>query len=118
MLEYKPEKFPQGLKQGQKMAINLRPPSKDHWNVALDLILPLTLDTYRQWHEAKWAAQGLEGKSEGAGVSPTEAPAPRESPQIKAGGSGEALPKRTTLPREQVLEAAHEILVHVHALHI
>ena len=26
MLEYKPEKFPQGLTQGPKMAINLRPP--------------------------------------------------------------------------------------------
>ena len=30
MLEYKPEKFPQGLMQGPKMVINLRPPSNDH----------------------------------------------------------------------------------------
>ena len=30
MLEYKPEKFPQGLMQGSKMAINLRPPSGNH----------------------------------------------------------------------------------------
>ena len=118
MLEYKPEKFPQGLKQGQKMAINLRPPSDDHWNITSDLVLPLTLDTYRQQREAKQAAQGLEGKSEGAKVSPTEAPAPRESPQAEAGGSGEALPKRTTLHREWVLETTHEILACVHTLRI
>ena len=108
LLEYKSEKFPQGLKQGQKMVVSLRPPSEDHWNITSDLILPLTLDTSRQRCEAKRAAQGLEGKSEGAKVSPTGAPSPRESPQIEVGGSGEALPKRTTLHREQVLETTHE----------
>ena len=40
MLEYKPEKFPQGLMQGPKMAINLRPPSSNHWNIVSGLILP------------------------------------------------------------------------------
>ena len=93
MLEYEPEKFPQGLMQGQKMAINLRPLSNDHWNIASDLILPLTVDMFKQQHEAKWAAQGLEGESEGANVSPMEAPAPGESPQVEVGGSDEALPK-------------------------
>ena len=48
LLEYESEKFPQGLRQGQKIALNLKPPSKDHWNIALDLILPLTLDESRQ----------------------------------------------------------------------
>ena len=48
LLEYKSEKFPQGLRQGQKRALSLKPPSKDHWNIALDLILPLTLDESRQ----------------------------------------------------------------------
>ena len=38
MLEYEQEKFPQSLMQGPKMAINLRPPSSDHWNIVLDLI--------------------------------------------------------------------------------
>ena len=118
MLEYEPEKFPQGLMQGQKIAINLRPPSNNHWNIASDLILPLTLGTYRQRHEAKWVAQGLEGKSEGAKVSPMEAPAPGGSPQVEAGGSDEALPKKTTLPRERVLETIDEILARVHALSI
>ena len=43
MLEYEQEKFPQGLMQGPKMVINLRPPSSNHWNIALDLVLPLTV---------------------------------------------------------------------------
>ena len=43
MLEYEPEKFPQGLMQGPKMVINLRPPSSDHWNIATDLVLPLAV---------------------------------------------------------------------------
>ena len=38
MLEYEPEKFPQGLMQGPKMVINLRPPSSNHWNIASDLV--------------------------------------------------------------------------------
>ena len=80
MLEYKPEKFPQGLMQGPKMAINLRPLSDDHWNITSDLILPLAMDTFRQWREAKRTAQGLEGESEGAKVSPMEASAPGDSP--------------------------------------
>ena len=100
MLEYEPEKFPQGLMQGPKMAINLRPPSDDHWNIASDLILPLAKDTFRQRREAKWTAQGLKGESEGAKVSPTEASAPVKSPRVEAGGSNEALPKRIALPKE------------------
>ena len=48
LLEYKSEKFPQGLRKGQKIALSLKPPSEDHWNIALDLVLPLTLDASRQ----------------------------------------------------------------------
>ena len=61
-------------------------------------------------------AQGLEGRFEWAKVSSTEAPAPRKSPQLEAGGSGKALPIKTTPHRERVLEATHEILARVHAL--
>ena len=118
MLEYEPEKFPQGLMQGPKMAINLRPPSEDHWNIASDIILPLAMDTFRQWCEAKRTAQGLEGESEGAKVSPMEAFAPGESPHVEAGDSDEALPKRIALPKERVLETMQEILVCIHALRI
>ena len=45
MLEYEPERIPQELTQGQKMVVNLRPPSNDHWNIVSDLILPLIQGT-------------------------------------------------------------------------
>ena len=80
MLEYELEKFPQSLMQGPKMVINLKPPSSDHWNIASDLILPLTVDKYRQWHEAKHVDQDPEGESAGAEGSPKEEPAPRKAP--------------------------------------
>ena len=47
LLKYKSEKFPQGLRQGQKRALSLKPPSPNHWNITLDLILPLTLEESR-----------------------------------------------------------------------
>ena len=78
----------------------------------------MTLNESRQQHEAKWAAQGLEGRSEGVKVSPTEAPTPGESPQPEVGGSGKALPIKTAPQRERVLESTREILAHVHALHL
>ena len=65
MLEYEQEKSPQSLMQEPKMAINLRPPSSDHWNIVSDLVLPLTVDKYRQWCEAKHAEQDPEGEQRG-----------------------------------------------------
>ena len=70
MLEYEQEKFPQSLMQGPKMVINLRPPSSDHWNIVSDLVLPLTVDKYKQRREAKLVEQNPEGESVGAEVSP------------------------------------------------
>ena len=75
MLEYKQEKFPQSLLQGSKMLINLGPPSSEHWNIDSDLILTLTIDTYKWQREAKRAEQDPEGESAGAEASPKEAPA-------------------------------------------
>ena len=118
MLEYEPEKFPQGLMQGPKMAINLRPPSGDHWNIISDLVLPLTVDTFRRRREAKCVEQDLEGESEGAEVSPKEAPAPGKAPQVVAGGSRAALPTETTHQGERALETAREILEHIHDIHL
>ena len=118
LLEYESEKIPQGLRQGQKRALCLKPPSPDHWNVASDLIFSLILNESRQQREAKRAAQGLEGRSEGVKVSPTKAPTPGESPQPEAEGSGAALPPKTAPHGERVLEAAREILTCVHALHL
>ena len=60
MLEYEPEKFPQSMQQGTKIAISLRPPSKEHWNINSNLILTLTMDTYQRWLEAKRAGQDPE----------------------------------------------------------
>ena len=46
MLEYEPERFPQDLTQGQKMVVNLRQLSSNHWNIVSDLVLPLTIDSF------------------------------------------------------------------------
>ena len=96
MLEYEPEKLPQDLKQGPKMAINLRLPSREHWNIAPDLVLPVTIDNFRRWHEARCAEQDPEGRFVGAEGSPKETPAPGKTPQVVAGGSKAALPTEAT----------------------
>ena len=118
MLEYEQEKFPQSLVQGPKMVINLGPPSSDHWNIVSDLVLPLTIDKYKQQHEAKRAEQDPEGESAGADRSPKEAPAPRKAPQVVAGGSRAASPPETTHQGERALETTLHILEHVHALRL
>ena len=116
MLEYEQEKFPQSLLQGPKMVINLRPPSSDHWNIISDLVLPFTVDKYKQRCEAKQAEQNPEGESVGAEGSPKEAPAPGKAPQVVAGGSKAASPTETTHRGERALETALSILEHIHTL--
>ena len=118
LLKYKSEKFPQGLRQGQKRVLNLKSPSTDHWNIASDLVLSLALDEYRQRCEARQAVQGLEGGSERAKVFPTDTPTLAESPQPVAGSSGAALPIKTAHHGERVLETARKIQAHVHAIHL
>ena len=118
MLEYEQEKFTQSLMQGSKMAINLRPPSSDHWNIVSDLILPLTVDKYKQRREAKHVEQDPEGESAGAEGSPKKAPAPGKAPQVVAGGSKAAFPTETTHQGERALETALGILEHIHALRL
>ena len=116
MLEYKEEKFPQSLLQGPKMAINLGAPSSYHWNIDMDLILPLTIDKYKQRREAKQVEQDPEGEPAGAEGSPKEAPAPREAPQVVVGGSKAASPTETTHQGEKALETVLGILERIHAL--
>ena len=118
MLEYEQEKFPQSLVQGPKMAINLGPPSSNHWNIVSDLVLPLTVDKYKQWREAKRVKQDPEGKSVGAEGSPKEAPAPGKAPQVVAGGSKASSPTETTHQGERALETTLGILEHIHALRL
>ena len=116
MLELEQEKFPQSLLQGPKMAINLGPPSSDHWNIDSDLILPLTVDKYKQRREAKWVEQDPEGESAGGEGSPKKAPAPAKAPQVVVGGSKAASPTETTHQGERALETALSILKCIHAL--
>ena len=115
MLEYEPERIPHELTQSQKMAVNLRPPSNDHWNIASDLILPLIQGTLQQRREAMQAALHQE-RSEGAEASPTEVSALGKFLQVKAEGSSKAPFGGSVLPRQHVIETTQEILEHIHAL--
>ena len=118
MLEYEAEKLPQGLMQGSKMVINLRPPSRDHWNIISDLILPMTIDMFRQRHEAKCEEQDSEGRSAGAEGSPKETPAPRKTPQVVVGGSKAEFLTETTHQGERASETTLSILEHIHAIRL
>ena len=118
MLEYEPEKFPQSIWQGPKMAISLRPPSKEHWNIESDLILPLTMDTYQWRLEAKRADQDPERESVGAEVSPRETPVPEEAPLAIASSSKAASPTETTRQGKRDLETALGVVEHIHALRL
>ena len=104
--------------QGPKMAINLGPPSSNHWNIVSDLVLPLTVDKYKQQCEAKQAEQYPEGESAGAEGSPKEAPALGKAPQVVAGGSKAVSPTETTHQGERALETALGILEHIHTLRL
>ena len=118
LIDYELEKFPQDLMQGQKIAIDLKPLAKDHWNIALDLILPWILEDSRQRCKAKQVAQAQEERSKGAKASQTEAPTPEEPPALKVGGSGKVLPTKMAPNRERVLETTSGILERIHALHL
>ena len=118
LIIYELEKFPQGLVQGQKIAIDLKAPAEDHWNIALDPILPWMLEDSRQRCTARRVAQSQEVRLKGAMVSQTEAPTSEEPPELEAGGSGKALSTKMALNREQVLATTREILGRIHALHL
>ena len=104
--------------QGLKIAIDLKPPAKDHWNITLDPILPWMLEDSQQRHMAKRVAQSPKVRLKGATVSQTEAPTSEEPPELKVGGSGKALLTKMAPDREQVLETTHEILGCIHTLHL
>ena len=118
MLEYEQEKFPQSLLQGHRMLINLGPPSSEHWNIDSDLILTLTIDTYKRRREAKRAEQDPEGESAGAKASPKEVPAPEKAPYVVAGSSKAASATETTHQRKRALETVLGIVEHIHTLRL
>ena len=53
--------------QGLKIAIDLKPPTKDHWNIELDVIFPWILEDSRQQRVAMRVAQSREVRSKGDG---------------------------------------------------
>ena len=118
MLEYELEKFPQSMQQGPKIAIPLRPPSSLHWNIESDLMFTITVDTNRQWLEAKRAAQDPEQESAGADESPRETRVPKGTPLAIAGRSKAASPTKTTHQGEKDLEAVLGAIEHIHTLHL
>ena len=118
MLEYELEKFPQSMRQGPKIVIPLRPPSKEHWNIDSDLILFLTMDTHRRWLEAKRVGQDPEQESVGAEASPRESPVPEGAPLAIASSSKAAFPTKTTRQREKDLEVALDAIERIHALRL
>ena len=118
LVKYESEKFPQALMQGLKIAIVLKPPTQDHWNIALDPILPWILADSQSQCEAQQAAQAEEEGSKEAGMSQPEVPTHGEPPGIQIGGGGKLLPMKTVPDREQVLETTCEILGRIHALHL
>ena len=118
MLEYELEKFPQSMRQGPKLAIPLRPPSSEHWNIESNLILPLTKDTYQRQLEAKRADQDPEWESTGAEPSPREMPVPEEAPLAIASSSKTVSPTETTHQWERDLETALGAVECIHALHL
>ena len=118
MLEYEPEKFPQSMRQGPKMSISLRPPSKEHWNIESNLMLTLTMETYKQRREAKRVEQDPERESTGTKASPKETPVPEEAPQAVASGSKAVSPTETTHQGERDLETTLGVIEHIHALRL
>ena len=112
LLEYDPETIPPELFQSPKLAITLKPPSKDHWNTASDLILPVVQDQLREQREAKQAALHLEEGSEGVEVSPTEESAPSESLPRKAEDN------RETSSQQRVIDTTQGILECIHTIRL
>ena len=100
------------------MAIPLRPPSREHWNIESNLILTIMMDTYQRQLVAKRAGQDPEQESAGAEASPREMPVPGEAPLTIAGSSKAASPMETTRQGEKDLEAALGAVKHIHALRL
>ena len=118
MLAYEPEKFPQSMRQGPKMAIPLRPPSSSHWNIDSDLIFTIVVDTHRWRHEAKRTGQDQKQESAGVEESPTETPAPEGAPLAIASSSQAASPMETSRQEEQDLEVALCAVRRIHAIRL
>ena len=108
LLEFIPEAIPTELFQSPKLAITLKPPSKDHWNTASDLILTTAQDQFWEWWEAKQAVSRLEEEPEVVKVPPADESAPSKSSPMRPEDNKEA----SSLQR--VLEIMQGILERIH----
>ena len=88
--------------QGSKIAIGLKPPTKDHWNIALDPILPWILADSQSRRKAQQATQAEEEGSKEAGTSQPKVPTHGEPPVVQARGGGKSLPMKMVPNRERV----------------
>ena len=108
LLEYVPEAIPTDLFQSPKLAITLKPPSKDHWNMASDLVLTTAQDQFRERREAKQVVSRLKEELVVMEVPPTDESAPSESLPMKAKDNKEALsPQRVLEIMQGILECIH-----------
>ena len=98
------------LFQSPKLAITLKPPPKDHWNTASDLVLPDVQVEAREQCEAKQVALHLEEKLSGAEVSPAPESTPCKSLPMEAEDNGEASPQQSVINTMQgILERVDAI---------
>ena len=104
-----PQDIPEDLFQSPKIAITLKPPSEDHWNVVSDLILPMAQDLFRERRKTKRAASHLKGMPEPAEIPPAGKSAPQEVVPTKFEAN-----KVASSP-QWVLETTQGILEHIHA---
>ena len=109
LLEYTSEDILTDLFQSPKIAITLKPPSKDQWNTVSDLILPTAQDQFREWRETKRAMSRLNEAPEAVEVPPAEEFAPRETLPAKSEAD-----KGASSP-QWVLETTQGILERIHA---
>ena len=87
LINYESEKFPQGLMQGQKIAIDLKtPPPQRPLEHHFGPDPPLDIGGLPALTQGQ--------RSKGGKASQTEAPTPGEPPELQAGGSGKALPTK------------------------
>ena len=104
LVMYEEEVFPPELGHHPNIEVDLQAPAMDHWNVASDKILPLTMEKFQHQRSdmAPPSTQAEVFHPEGMGDGATARPRDRG-----------AAPSR-----EQVLEATQNILTQVHDLHL
>ena len=109
LLEYTPEDIPLDLFQSPKIVVTLMPPSKNHWNVVSDLVLPTTQHHFREWREAKEASLHPGEAPEAVEALSADETSPQEAPPVKSEAN-----KGASSP-QWVLETTQGILERIHA---